>query len=210
MDQTDLKKALYNAALDLYESYERVIRPLHPWVLVKVLPKVIKIGSLWMPGALPNHNDGKQNTVLYEGLVLATWQPIWKRIRLTPAHKELWETKYHAPVPELISKIEVKSELKPGDHVLFPHYEGLPVPYLNKGDKDEWRLIREINPADSRCVAHATVEYSNTSIKDNLRLTMEQTPGIQYIDQVENVVERLLEKYVIVPRVEYSVTTSGA
>ena len=118
---TDAEKELDEMAQDLYESSSRQFRPAFPWIFCRVLPKTQKVGSIITPGT--------QNKTIHEGIVLATW-------RSSPAlfynvNKSQWEA------PE-----RFVSELVPGDHVIFPHWSGMPIPGFDTGS---YRLVKEAN-----------------------------------------------------------------
>ena len=179
------------AAQKVYETHERRIIPLYPWVLVKMLPKVDKVGSIFTPG--------NQNTVMREGYVLETWQPFWKSINKTGQE-----------IGQVATSIKFQSELKPGDYIGFPHFEGLPVPYLNGVERDEFRLVRETNKPDPRCSVQCKFEFESP-VKDQLTSAISKVRELNngYLD-IENLVSALLERFVIVSKSEKARTTSGA
>src|SRR5262245_13517020 len=95
-------------------SQRRSFAPAYPWVFVYVLQREHKpLGRIILP-----HDKNKP---MHEGVVLATWRP---RIKMSKAGKE----------------IEVRSELCPGDHVLFHHWAGQPVADF---DEKKFRIVRE-------------------------------------------------------------------
>lgn len=66
------EKQLAKLCQELYEEGEQRFYPMYPWILVRVLPKETKIGSLWLP-------DTQQNKPIYEGIVLETWKKAGKQ-----------------------------------------------------------------------------------------------------------------------------------
>jgi co-chaperonin GroES (HSP10) len=113
------KKAIQDQITELaqreYRETGRSFRPLYPWILVRILPKEAwsSSGRIVLPAS--------QNKVLYEGIVLETYQPVKKLV--DDAH------------------VTVTCPLKPGDQIAFPHWDGFPVPFLNERTH---RCIREI------------------------------------------------------------------
>lgn len=106
----------------------RRIVPIHPYVLVFVLPKEhVTESGLWLA-------DTSQSKPVYEGLVLETWQPYFETKQIKrPA------TGYMPPrIDEFV--ILHESDIKVGDRVLFPHYEGIS---LLDYDEKYFKLIRE-------------------------------------------------------------------
>ena len=214
---TELKSKADNAVFNLFEYYERSVRPLYPWILVKVFPKQRKINGIWTPGSLAEGTGGTQNTVMYEGMVLRTWGPFWKTILVkteehSREHGQVVRTETH--------RVQQMSEVKSGDIIMFPHYEGLPVPYLNETDKDGFRLIREHNPADRRCEAMAVVDYSDNTIEKQLAEELVNTMRcmdngydgytlFSDTDIIQPLVKKLLEKFVICPKDMEMKSTSG-
>lgn len=82
--------------------------------------------ELRIVGATRRGWSGKQNKPLLEGIVLVTWKPHWSRFKKPgkATEEEIWR----------------ESEFKLGDRVLYPHFAGLPVNFL---DEKKYRLIRE-------------------------------------------------------------------
>lgn len=120
----DYERQLKYVAQRIYDLGERRIEPTWPWVLIRAVPKEQKFGSLYLPD-----NDGqqKQHKPLLEGIVLATWKSHWSKFRkpgVESTTQEIWR----------------ESEFQVGDRVLYPHFAGLPVNFL---DEQHYRLIRE-------------------------------------------------------------------
>lgn len=115
---------LVDKIYDLSVSGRRII-PRHPYILVRVLPKEHTTpGGLILP-------ETDQNKPVYEGIVISTWQPYTERRAM--------ETKDGKSMGTYV--IYHECDVKPGDRVCFPHYEGIALgEYL---DNKYYRLIRE-------------------------------------------------------------------
>jgi co-chaperonin GroES (HSP10) len=116
-----LEQRFSELAQEIYESGERRIRPTWPWVLVRVAPKEQKLGSLYLPDA---SGASGQNKPVWEGIVLAIWEPHWHYVKDKGENHEVYR----------------KSDFEIGDRVLFPSFAGLPVNFL---DETKYRLVRE-------------------------------------------------------------------
>lgn len=186
------KDELFDLAQRMYKSFYRRITPIYPWVLVRVLPKEQQLGKIWMPES--------QNKVMYEGIVLETWQPFLKAVQM----KEV-------DCPSRRDYIEVKSELQLGDHVIFPHFEGMPVPYLNEEEKDAYRLVRELarpgSKDDEKCVIYGKLEYQEP-IEEQLFKALPEAKML-YGEGTKAVIKGLLRDFYVVRKTAEPRTTSG-
>ena len=121
-----LEKEFVALSQEIYNRGTVRFEPLYPWVLIRVVPKDQRYGSLYLPD-----NDGsqKQNKPLMEGIVLATWKPHWGPKR-KPA-------RFH----EVDASVQIwkECEVKAGQRVLFPHFAGIPVKYM---DETHYRVVR--------------------------------------------------------------------
>lgn len=106
MTEEKIRQKLKDLAQELYSFYNPELTPMYPWVLVYVLPKEQRVGSIWTAVG-----DKNQNKVTFEGIVLKTW-----------------------PIPYGKTRKEHLNPVEVGDHVLFPHFAGQPVSKLS--DKD--------------------------------------------------------------------------
>lgn len=93
--------------------------PLYPWVAVRILPKERQINGIWLP-------DNNQHKPLYEAIVLQTWNP--RRVH-----------EYDPESGEIVDRV-ITSQVKRGDHILFPHWDGFPLPNLPESTH---RIVRE-------------------------------------------------------------------
>jgi co-chaperonin GroES (HSP10) len=154
------------------------VQPCFPWVLLRVCKKEQERNGLWLP-------DSTQNKTLHEGIVLSTWQPC-QRV----------QSGY---------TINLSSELRPGNHVLFNHFAGVPL----EGRSSGYRLVKECNFA----VAEeggiiATVEYQElySSPTAKLRALLDQNQEWAFHDTL---IEKITERFILVDRDTPSVTISG-
>lgn len=98
-----------------YQAKRLSVTPRYPRVLVRVIPKEI---SSYHGIILPGKQENKP---IYEGQVVRIYEP------------------------RKIEGTVVSCSVKRGDHVLFQHYEGEPIPRLDPlgWRSGEWRLLRE-------------------------------------------------------------------
>jgi hypothetical protein len=109
---------------EIYAQKQHLIRPLYPWILVRIMPKANRVGLIFTPE--------KQNKIFYEGVVLQTWEPFWKPFRSKKNDSGEW----------IHYQVEMKSQVARGDRVMFMHFEGQPVPFLH--DELHYRMIHEV------------------------------------------------------------------
>ena len=174
-----IKEQLQKYVQELYDSHDRFLNPLYPGVVVQVLPKEHKsAGGIILPqGTL----DGKSaNKPVAEAVVLATWKPFYKHFR----------TKKIDGKTE-VTEVYMEPTVKPGDVVLIPHWEGLPIPWL---DEKMYRVIKETE-------IRGIIEYDK-KVKECLHEMFEQ---VRFYD-LEN---RILDKFYVIPKDLASRTTSG-
>jgi co-chaperonin GroES (HSP10) len=129
-----LEKKLFNLTMQIYDlasDGRRIKNLLHPYVLVRVLPKEHKSeGGIWLA-------DTAQNKPVYEGIVIATWEPF---VELRKKKSTLEGDITGGSIVETIA-IDHKCDLKIGDRIAFPHYEGQGMHgYL---DDKYYRIVRE-------------------------------------------------------------------
>lgn len=141
---------LVDKIYDLSVAGRRLV-PRHPYILVRVLPKEhITPGGIVLP-------ETDQNKPVYEGIVLSTWAP-YDEIR----DKQYYRPFFHPKFGEIITErtiIHHECDVKPGDRVCFPHYEGIALgEYL---DDKYYRLIREGNDQNKfpYCSVAGVVKY---------------------------------------------------
>ena len=135
---------LENVAQELYQVSEKLIEPVYPWVLVRIMPKEQKVGTLYLPE--------KSNKIFYEGIVLTTWKPFWRYYsgdlkfdEENPAQMST-EALQSGAVAErqtrvVNKRVWMQSSVQVGDRVFFMHFEGQPYPYL---DELRYRMVHEV------------------------------------------------------------------
>jgi hypothetical protein len=133
VDKPEQKELLRVFVTKLYEECGVDVEPLFPKLLIRVLPKEQKKGSIWLP-------DGKvQNKPNWEGVVLKVYRPFYQKIYLSDVH---WVS--DDPEPEVRYTQKVECQYQPGDHILFPHIEYGQVPiYPLDGGVGDYRMIPE-------------------------------------------------------------------
>ena len=188
------KQGLLDELAEAIYKDHRELRPMFPWVFVLVLRREQKVGSI----VLPEH---EQHKVTHEGVVLATWSPY--------THESTKRTKDGAEYTQLVMR---KSALKTGDHVIFPHWAGLP---LSGFDSSRFRVIKEEAWApDKEGGAFAVVDYSpiEENAKAQLMLMIEHmlSEPEKRLDSMSRLLtEAIVDRFVMIDREEGSVTVSG-
>lgn len=143
------------------------LRPLYPWVLVRVLPRTQKQGSIYLPE--------KQNKPTIEGIVLRTY-------------------------PDTVRERKPRScAVKTGDQVTFPHYEGLPIPFL---PEHEYRIIKET-------VITSVLERDDVDSIHVLTETLKHSFHDAPQEQLFTAVARLQARFDFVDKTQASIITSG-
>lgn len=188
METTKQKAELRELVTRLYQECGVMVVPTKPKVLVRVLPKEQKLGSLWLP-------DGKnQNKPTWEGIVLAVYEPYFQKVYIEDVD---WVP--GQPDPEVAYTQKVECEVQPGDHVLFPHIEYGVVPvWPLDGGVGDYRLIPE-------GIIMSTVEYAETSKRDWLLYLLDPNDS----DFPEHVVDKILENADIIRKDVKPVILSG-
>jgi hypothetical protein len=188
METVEQKEKLREMVTRLYEECEVNVEPLYPKILIRVLPKEQKKGSIWLP-------DGKaQNKPTWEGIVLKVYKPFYRKIYLTEA---FWVV--DDPDPEVRYTQKAECAYQPGDHILFPHIEigEVPVWPLDEG-KGDYRMIPE-------SIILGRLDYESESTKDWLVTELLQ-PSMSVVHQAENV----LKQADVIRKDQHSLTMSGA
>lgn len=190
------------AALAIQEFHTRNVNfvPLYPAVLIRVLPKrkVLSTGIILTDAA--NHKP------LYEGIVLRVYAPRTVKVNN--------------------KQVLLESDLEVGDHILFPHWSGESVPWLNNqlasnSDRqdDEYRLIPSrgaLSLAGNKEVGEPFLKlnYEKESVQDKFRKILDEmsvedhapTAGEANWELFE---KKLREEFDIIPKVKSSKMTSG-
>lgn len=181
---TDLTQHLYTKG--------RNFTPMYPWVFVRLLAREQRVGMIITP-------DKAQNKVIYEGVVLATWK--------TVSERAAWRETINGKVSKESSLKPgvVESQVKPGDHVLFMHWAGVPV----NGWSDNYRVVMECDWDQSRQGGiMGIIDYEDSTAKEGLAsllMSLEASP-----DTWDDVAALILEKYEVIDKAKKSCTLSGA
>lgn len=175
-----------------YRDYEQVV-PRFPYCIVRILPKDVTIGGIYVPDV------ARTNKPVYEGIVLRVWEP-----RHIFDHKGQQRVLY--------------SDLEVGDHVLFPHYAGQPLPGLNEG---KYRAIPEGitrnggNVFGSEVgVIFAKLDYTRPRVEDVFVQLLEDkfqltTTSIDCRD-IPLLLQSIRQEFDISVKIKGSMTKSGA
>lgn len=171
---------------EIYQAH-REFTPMYPLVLVLVLRKqqMRKSGIVLA--------DHEQNKPMYEGIVLATWNEKWITVG-TERHngEKLTKTKL------------LKSELTPGDHVIFHHWAGMPI---HGFDDTRFRVVRERDWHETQQGGIiGTIEYSepqNDPLEELLRCY-----DVCWDDVLRKA--KVRDRFIVVDRETSAVTLSGA
>ena len=172
MTRQKQEQLLNTIAQTLMDTASRTFRPMYPWILVRKFPRAAQIGSIVLP-------DIDMNKVVHEGIVVRTWEPC-----LRPTAKGKF--------------VERRSEMQLGDHVLFPHWAGVPVDKITPDlPANDYRLIREDWESNEGGL-YGVVHYEDAEIKpENVLL-----PFLEAVVEwdVDSVAEALQKRFLLVDR----------
>jgi co-chaperonin GroES (HSP10) len=180
------KQEMTELVQKMYLATERFLQPLKPFILVRVLPRAtVSAGGIHLPE--------KQNKPNIEAVVLAVYEPYWEKVQTS--------TRDDGKVED--TSVYNECDIKVGDHIIMPHFVGLPDSFL---DDREYRLVKE---DDAVAVLHYRRKGAlQETIRQLLLNTMECRDGSE-TTMLNAFAEALLDHFDIVPKVMYSVTTSG-
>ena len=182
------KDALYQHAQKFFEETEVDVYPARNWLLVRVLPREMKVGAIFLPDT--------QNKVLLEGIVIRAFAPYWVFAKDARYHHKLrgmWnEREVDDAKPGMVRVI---SQVGPGDHILFPSHEGLPVG--KRLDETKYRFVEE-------CMVNCKLHYHP---KGWLAGQLGKFFGVKAKKKIEKLLE---EADVILKDAYQSKTRSGA
>ena len=186
METVEQKVKLGKMVTDLYEQAGVETIPLFPKILLRVLPKEQKVGSIYLP------EGSKQNKPTWEGVVIRVYEPFFQKVYLSEVS---WVRDDPDPVLRYVQKCE--SELKPGDHVLFPHIEYGITPISLDGGRGDYRCVPEH-------LIMARVNYRKETTREWLR----EFIGSSEL-AVPELVDTLLQNADVIRRDVVSLTISG-
>lgn len=231
LDFVEPEAELDKAAIELYTKYEADILPRFPWVLVRVLPKEqVTVSGIYIA-------DGKHdNKPMHEGIVLRTWAPFEKvtKTRVLDVDKveqlKLFNRSCEYQLTKLVEYLRLeqetfvtmKSEYRPGEHVLYPHWSGMPLSGLGE---NRYRVVPEfpVNGVDAKGTILGRMDYQTLSKDEIIGDVMAKVFTEAYnigVDEVANngffktlgrlLTQELEEKFELVRKVKGSLTVSGA
>ena len=175
----DMLEEIDKLTLQLYNESERRFTPRFPLIFVMELARAQEYGSIVLV-------EGKvQNKPVLEGIVLATWEP---RV----IHKKIGSEDV---------AIYMESELNVGDHVMFPHWCGVPAP----GFSYRYRLVEEdFNKSEYGGIL-GVVEYEQKPQAEMLSEFLALTEG----EEFDSFIDKFLDRFVLIDKNAHSVTLSG-
>lgn len=213
IQEDKLEKEIDALMQRLHDERSRQWRPMFPWVLVRVCKKSQTTDSgIFLPGHI-------QNKTHHEGIVLSTWKPIQvakrdkMKLIIGGGHNRRHPVKMNTPDGEFYS-----SYLKPGDHVLFQHFAGLPVSGMSD---DRYRIVKEEEwSAAQEGGIYATIEYKEKTLRPVEKLKEVLThPSLNFIEmgihqpsdseEMTKVIKAIEHQFILVDRDVESVTISG-
>jgi len=188
--QVDLKNKIAELVRKAYDECGVSVGLLKNTYLVRVLPKEQRSGNVIIPDL---DGPGKQNKPLYEAVVLAVYESYTVDEWIKNSYKQTESE------PDWVCKrYWVEPACKVNDHILFQHWEGIPVPPLDMGI-GEYRILKEH-------MIVAIVTYDREKIEDELHALF----GERVLLQVDEVVKSILSKYDVIPKNLSCKTLSGA
>lgn len=209
MSEIPEKDKLQEFVDKIYKNKNNVqMKPLFPYILVRVLPRHRTHGLIYLPV--------DNNKVLLEGIVLDTFRSFWKQLRYVKRGCK-WDSAVGNKYPGIeedeywLENVFVKSDVIPGDIILFQQYEGVPVehvifstPYYKSKDY----LLVSADPVGSgRNGIIAKLEGCEDI--ENALAEVAQGWGVQYSD-LDEFVEEIKNKFVISLVDQTSKTQSGS
>lgn len=208
LDPDAPEKKVDAAAQKLFEKSTKRWTPGFPWVAVRILKRsqTTKGGLI-----LPEH---VQNKTILEGIVMRTWEPIWALHPRQLMNIERLASYIDKDAAITDYSVRYKSSLKPGDHVLFPHWAGLPMAGVNE---ERYRIVKEENWSPSvEGGIFAKVEYSveeqaaaDDKVIEWLRGAYGPLLPKEAAPDFDQLLELLKTRYILVPKEGQSVTLSG-
>lgn len=192
------KERLGRYVNELYEKAGIETVPVFPKVLIRVLPREQKVGGIWLP------DNNKQNKPTWEGIIIKTYEPRYRKIYLTEAD---WVK--DDPDPEVRYAQKFECEFKPGDHVLFPFIDFGITPVTIDEGKGDYRCVPEH-------LILAKLEYQQEKLSVWLTNLLDKATKAEYKSDDSNgpegsefIAQYLLKHADIVRRDLVSLTMSG-
>lgn len=174
---------------EYYKDAVMRIRPVYPYILVRLLPRAHKVGSLFVPET--------SKKIMHEGIVLETFRPFWQRLRSQALEEK-----------ELL--IQPPAEV--GAHILFEWFEGVPVEHtLFKTayvQSQKYVLVAASPVGGGRNGVLAVVENS-TDIEKALEQLLADDLELDNAPTNNELAKSILENFLVTPKDQTSVTRSG-
>lgn len=116
--------------------------------------------------------------------------------------------------PEPVRKLRRESALKPGDHVLFPHWAGVPIEGYSR---KHYRVVKEEGwkeTQDGGIFAHVEYTPANTTPEEELKkLLIADQLLVMFVRMreadIDSLVELISKRFLLIDRDAKSITLSG-
>lgn len=172
---------------DYQERAIKRIRPAYPYLLVRLLPRAHKVGSVFVPETAKK--------VLHEGVVLETFRPHWKLIQQLNGEGKRQE-------------VLIKPPAEVGDHILFEWFEGVPVEHTlfqTAYVKSASYVLVAASPIGNGRNGVLAVIDDTFDVQASLEEALTSSTG-----DARETVAAILDKFLVTPKDQAAVTTSGA
>lgn len=196
MSQMDLDRQMifFDTLQELIYRAHREFTPMYPLVLVLVLRKQqVRASGIALP-------DSQQNKPMHEGIVLATWNS--KLVERGTINKD----------GERLTRVEVlHSQLKPGDHVLFHHWAGMPI---HGFDDQRFRVVREEAWHETQQGGIVGVLHYSDKENEPLEAIANELIGSDHagysLTEWALTKSKIRDRYIVIDKETSAVTLSGA
>ena len=174
--QNEVKDAAYELLKAQIGEGATRIRPLFPYCVVYVLPRDrMSRGGIVLPDYA---GSGAQAKLTEEGIILRVWFGE-KKILFKRDGKDC--------------EMTIRSDMQPGDHVLFPHWAGQPLPGESWPDA-RFRFVKEYTNSGSSLFLDAGGDTIIGKIGSGIDISTELA---RFISEDP---ELLLKEFVVFPR----------
>jgi len=187
-----------------YAKHQVDIFPSYPYVLVRVLPKAQKIGEGKFGDLIA---PDEHNKPIHEGIVIATFKPIWRNFKKYVIRNFKNEDQSLGLEEEVTEHIMIEAPVEPGDHIIYQHFEGIPVehiifkqPYYKS---QNYVLVNvEVKPTEGRrgilAVLKDTKEDTLERLERLLDIELDKTQGKEpIISASSRIAKAIVEEFVI-------------
>jgi co-chaperonin GroES (HSP10) len=190
----DQQMSLLDSLQELIYKGHREFTPMYPLVLVLVLRKQqVRASGIALP-------DSQQNKPMHEGIVLTTWDK--KIVERGTVNKD----------GERLTRCEVlHSQLKPGDHVLFHHWAGMPI---HGFDDQRFRVVREEAWHETQQGGIVGVLHYSDKENEPLEAIADELIGSDHagysLTEWALTKSKIRDRYIVIDKETSAVTLSGA